>query len=122
MKNVKTIGLTLALLAIAMMAGSCMFPDYQLSFNVDSITQPSLNTITVNYTLTNIGYQDMKNATILIEVEDTTSGQAQSGWTSPVNLASGSSHYGSLTLYFGGAVTLGTTTAYVVGSGWDTAD
>ncbi len=126
MKNVRTKTLALiGLAALVLAAASCDFPDYQLQFGIDTagiLVDSTADTVTVPYTLENIGSKDLVNAMIRIEV-GLTSGLSDDAWTAGVDLGTYSlSESGNLVIdFFPLDIPFGDTLdwAIVTGSAWD---
>jgi hypothetical protein len=114
----KSIALAALVLALALFA-SCAIPDYQLGFNITNTIIDGVNdTVTISYSLHNIGYEKLIDASIRIVVD--TDSETRTAWTSPVDLSVSESVSDSLTFYFLMAPT--NPIAYVTGSAWDTED
>jgi hypothetical protein len=108
----------LAIVAIAIMtAASCSIPDYQLGWGLEDASQPggSGTTILVPYSISNIGYEKLYDATIRISVD--TGVTTYSNWTTPVDLGVGDSDFGTVYIYVSGTYVIGSEA--VTGAGWN---
>lgn len=116
MKNVKKVRalfVLAALLAAALSFSACDLPDYQLYFWVDSAENGIGDYVDVTYTLENIGYEDLRNVRVQIQVVGNSTVEE---WTSSVDLSVDQSVTRSISIYCPGWEAQ---LPVIVASGWD---
>ncbi len=116
----KTIALGALILALSMFM-SCQIPDYQLGFELNPTSSfTNVNSVTVEYRLSNIGLKKIDNATIRLEAESAPINDKYI-WTPKMDLDVGeTSVWQTATIFFSSIVTVDY--VHVTGSAWDTED
>jgi hypothetical protein len=106
-----------ALILILLIIAGCSMPDYQLSFQITGWTVIG-NTVTVNYTLSNIGIERLYNARICIAIAEADGTIISQEWTGYTDVGVGGSKSSSISIIdsTGGNFDHAT----VTGAGWDT--
>jgi hypothetical protein len=109
----------LALALLAALAMGCNVPDYQLDFHDVSVSSFTESYATVAYSLSNVGSQQLINATVCIEVLAPDNSQLGTAWTNPVTLDVGETAYGTIEVFLYPSGTYASLDAYVIEAGWD---
>jgi len=108
-------------LAVSLMAfAGCSMTDYRMDFDVN-VSSFDASSAVVTYTLTNTGYETLRNATATIEVEVRTGPGARFyGRTSTplTTIGVNSSTSGSVVVNYANG-TYVNAAAYVISAGWD---
>lgn len=114
--NVRSVGrIMLLVLAAAAVIMSCSY-DYWLDFEL-GVPDLDTFTVTVPYSMTNVGSKQMYNAAINIEVSINSGMETASLWTDPVDLSYSETVTDTLEFTFVNSVI--DATASVIGVRWD---
>ena len=105
--------LFISLAVIGLFLG-CELPDYQLAFEIGNYAYNGY-TVSVPYSIENIGWKDMDNAQIRISVVTDSAYSPYHGWTTGVNLSIGNRSQGVLDIDYSGTIS----DVYVSAAGWD---
>jgi hypothetical protein len=106
-----------AFILILLIIAACSLPDYQLSFQITGWTV-NVDTVTVYYTLTNIGVERLVNARVRIAIAEADGTIISEEWTDYNDIEVGESKSSSISIFDSSGGNFDHAT--VTGAGWDT--